>query len=251
MRTKLLLAALLAAAALPVLAEGPKRLLLIGQGPDNHPQGTHEYMAGVERLAKLLEPTAGLEVEVVKADDPWSEGPELIGKADGVVLFVSEGARWVVADPRRHEALVQLAARGGGFSVLHWGMGTRDVEPIEPFLKLFGGCHGGPDRKYQVVRTELKPAEPVHPIAEGIAPLPLREEFYYRLKFVEATPGVVPVMQATIDGQPETVAWAWQRPDGGRSFGFSGLHFDDNWQLKEYPQLTSRGVLWTMKLLGE
>ncbi len=127
-------------------------------------------------------------------------------------------------------------------------MGTRDAEPIEPFLKLFGGCHGGPDRKYQVVRTELRPAEPVHPIAKGLAPLSLREEFYYRLKFVDAEPAVVPVMQAVIDGQNETVAWAWQRGDGGRSFGYSGLHFDDNWQLAEYPRLITRGVLWTLKL---
>ncbi len=249
MRTKLLLAALLlTASAAPLLAGEPKRLLLLGQSPDGHPQGTHEYIPGVERLARLLEPTEGLEVQVVKADGPWNEGPELLAGADGVVIFLSEGARWVVADPRRHEAFAQLAARGGGLVALHWALGTREAEPIEPFLKLFGGCHGGPDRKYQVVRTELRPAEPVHPIAKGFAPLLLREEFYYRLKFVDAEPAVVPVMQAVIDGQSETVAWAWQRADGGRSFGYTGLHFDDNWQLPEYPRLITRGVLWTLKL---
>ena len=43
-------------------------------------------------------------------------------------------------------------------------------------------------------------------------------------------------------------AWAWQRGDGGRSFGYSGLHFDDNWKLPAYPRLLKRAVLWTMKL---
>jgi hypothetical protein len=44
------------------------------------------------------------------------------------------------------------------------------------------------------------------------------------------------------------VAWAWQRPDGGRSFGFTGLHFHDNWQLSEYRRLVVQGVLWSLKL---
>ncbi len=239
---------LLVAAVTAALAGEPKQLLLIGQSPDGHPPGTHEYMGGVERLAKLLADTPNLEVRIVKADEPWPEGPELIGQADGVVIFLSEGARWVSADPRRYEALTQLAARGGGLVALHWAMGTKEAEPIEAFVRLFGGCHGGPDRKYQVVRTELRPASPTHPIAAGIEPFPLREEFYYRLKFVDANPGIVPVLETMIDGQTETVAWAWERPDGGRSFGYSGLHFDDNWQLPEYPRLLKQAALWTLKL---
>lgn len=226
----------------------PKTLLLVGQSPDNHPPGTHEYTPGVERLAELLEPTAELQTRVVKADEPWPEGPQLIAAADGVVIFLSEGARWTVADPRRHEALAQLAARGGGLTAIHWAMGTREAGPIEPFVKLFGGCHGGADRKYQVVQSELRPANPSHPIAAGIDPVSVRDEFYYRLKFVRAKPGIEPVMQVTIDGQPQTVAWAWQRGDGGRSFGFSGLHFHDNWQRPEYQRLLAQAVLWTMKL---
>ena len=59
---------------------------------------------------------------------------------------------------------------------------------------------------------------------------------------------VQPVLQAQIDGQMETVAWRWERPDGGRSFGFSGLHFHDNWGRAEYRRLVAQGVLWTMKL---
>ncbi|MEX0676756.1 MAG: ThuA domain-containing protein [Pirellulales bacterium] len=242
---QLVVAVLLFAASTPLVAAEPKNLLLVGQSPDNHPRGTHEYAPGVERLAKLLEPTEGLKLRIAKADEPWPEGPELIARADGVVIFLSEGARWTLADPRRHDALAQLAARGGGLVAIHWALGTRAVEPIEPFLKLFGGCHGGPDRKYQAVQTELRPAEPEHPIAAGIKPLAVREEFYYRLKLA---PGIRPVMQATIDGRSETVAWAYERPDGGRSFGFSGLHFHDNWQLPDYQRLLKQAVLWTLKL---
>src|SRR5436305_838523 len=52
----------------------PKTLLLVGQGPDGHPRTTHEYMAGIEQLAKLLEATPNLKIRLAKADEPWSEG---------------------------------------------------------------------------------------------------------------------------------------------------------------------------------
>src|SRR5438552_3735216 len=32
----------------------PKRLLLVSQGPDGHPPGTHEYVAGQQLLAQSL-----------------------------------------------------------------------------------------------------------------------------------------------------------------------------------------------------
>ncbi len=226
-----------------------KTLLLVGQSRDNHPPTTHEFMAGVEFLAKQLESTDGLKLQVVKADGAWAEGPALIQQADGVVLFLTEGARWVTADPRRHDALAQLAARGGGLVALHWAIGTRDAAPIAPFLKLFGGCHGGPDRKYQVVETEVRPADASHPITDGLQSFRVRDEFYYQLKFEPEPAAIRPVLLATIDGGPQTVAWSWQRGDGGRSFGFSGLHFDANWQIQEYRQVVTRGVLWTLDLL--
>ncbi len=229
-------------------AEPPKRLLLIGQGPDGHPAGTHEFMRGVERLGQWLAPVAGLEVEIVKADEPWTEGPDRLAKVDGAVLFLTQGARWTQTDPRRREALTQLAARGGGLVALHWAIGSKDPEPIEPFLRLLGGCHGGPDRSYQVLETELSPADPDGPITAGIKPFRIRDEFYYRLKFVQPAGQVRPVLQALIDGHQETVAWSWERPDGGRSFGFSGLHFDENWDRGEYRQLLTQATLWTLKM---
>jgi hypothetical protein len=230
------------------LAEPPKKVLLIGQLPDGHPADTHEYNAGMRVLARLLKAQAGLEVLPVRGDEPWKDGPELLDRVDGAVIFVSEGAKWVVNDPKRLAAFQRLGARGGGLAVIHWGMGTRDAGPIEPFVKLFGGCHGGPDRKYRVVEEAIQIADPKHPATTGVAGLRLQEEWYYRLKFVKPEGSVRPLVQVTIDGQPETVSWAWERPDGGRSFGFSGLHFHGNWQQPAYRRLIGQAVLWTLKL---
>ncbi|MEX0714664.1 MAG: ThuA domain-containing protein [Pirellulales bacterium] len=224
----------------------PKRLLLLGQGPDGHPPATHEYMAGLRVLEKCLRPVPGLEVSIHRADDPFSEGPELLAKADGVVLFLSEGAKWTQADPRRRDALAGLAARGGGLAALHWAMGTREAEPIAGFVKLLGGCHGGPDRRFTVIEERLEFAE--HPATVGLEPLVVHDEFYYQLKLAQPAGSVTPLATLPIEGRQETVAWAWQREDGGRSFGFSGLHFHDNWRLTAYRRLVCQGVLWTLDL---
>jgi type 1 glutamine amidotransferase len=229
-------------------ADPPKKLLLLGQGPDGHPPQTHEYLAGLKVLEKCLRPVAGLQMTIHRADQPWHKGPELLKSADGVVIFLSEGAKWLQTDSKRQEAFSNLAGRQGGLVVLHWGMGTKEAKNVDGFLKLLGGCHGGPDRKFQVLEADAKIADPKHPISTGLTNFRVRDEFYYHLKFVKSEPGVQPILQVPIDGRLETVAWAWERPDGGRSFGFSGLHFHDNWRLSEYRRLVAQGVLWTLKL---
>jgi type 1 glutamine amidotransferase len=224
-----------------------RKLLLLAQGPDGHPAQTHEYEKGLTILGKLLEKTAKLDVALLRADEPWRDGPELLAKADGVVLFLAEGAKWSQEDPRRAAALSALAKRGGGIAVLHWAMGTKDAKNIDGFLQLAGACHGGPDRKYKVLATDVHIAEPRHAVTRGLHDFKVRDEFYYFLKFVKAKEPVTPLLQADIDGQRETVAWAWQRPGGGRSFGFSGLHFHENWNMPEYRRLVLQGVIWTMR----
>ena len=241
-----LLASSLAAVFVEAAPPTPARVLLLAQKPDGHPPGTHEYLPGLKLLESLLRRHEGITTQVESADEPWSEGVARLREADAAVMFLSQGAAWTSADARRLDALSALAARKGGLVTIHWGMGVKDAAPIDAYLQLFGGCHGGPDRRFQVVDASVRLVEPRHPTAFGIAPLDVHEEFYYRLKFVKSSRPVTPVVQVTIDGQPETVAWAWERPDGGRSFGFSGLHFHDNWRRPEYRRLVTQAVLWTL-----
>lgn len=237
----------------------PKRILLLGQKPDGHPAGTHEYLPGQRILKTILQRVPGVEVEIVQADDPWTDGPELLAKADGVVLFVSEGAKWISADPRRYEAFTKLAERGGGFTGIHWGIGTKDAKNIEPYVKLFGACHGGPDRKYKFTDFQVTLPGAEHPICSGLKPFEVNEEFYFTLKRAGAADGMLtPLAEINaaaagdISGSssptPLMVSWAFERKDGGRSFGFSGLHYHRNWEREEYRRLMTQGVLWTTKV---
>ncbi|NQV25498.1 MAG: ThuA domain-containing protein [Rhodopirellula sp.] len=228
-------------------ADKPQRLLLIGQAPDGHPPGTHEYRAAASLFAKMLAPMDRLQTIVVSADGDWPEGPELLDGADAAVVFVSEGAKWLQTDAKRLAAFQALAKRGGGLICLHWGMGTREAKFILAWVELFGGCHGGPDRRYKVVDVKTQLATPSHPILQGVSPVEVHEEFYFKLKWTQPAEQITPLIQVRIEDEDHTVGWAWERPDGGRSFGFSGLHFHENWKLDPYQRMLVQSVRWVLK----
>jgi hypothetical protein len=236
---------LLAICSAVAAAAEPQKLLLLSHAPDGHPVSTHEYVAGQKILARLLRDVPDLQIDQLRADGDWHDGPAVLDKTDHCVLFVSEGAKWVNADPARRDAFRRLAGRKGGLSVLHWGMGTREATNIDVFVQLFGACHGGPDRKYKVLEAKCTPADD-HAATSGLQPFTIKDEFYFALKR-DPNQDVKALLTARIDDREEMVAWAWERKEAGRSFGFSGLHFHTNWERPEYQKLVAQSVLWTMQ----
>ena len=239
------LSVFLANSPMDAAAASAKRLLLVGQGTDGHPPTTHEFMAGAHVLAELLKPYKEIHATVVKADEPWTEGPKLIEESDGIVLLVTQGAQWMQTEPKRHAALKKLAARGGAIVALHWSVGAKDAKYIQGQLDLLGATRGGPQRKYLVLATELKRVLPSHPILTAVDDIKVYDEMYYALDRVA---GIQPLFTSHLEGKDEMVAWSWERPAGGRSFGFVGLHFHSNWQLPAYRRFVVQGVLWSLNL---
>jgi hypothetical protein len=43
---------------------------------------------------------------------------------------------------------------------------------------------------------------------------------------------------------PQTVAWAYERDDGGRGFVFGGVDFHDNMALEDYRRFLLNGIAW-------
>jgi hypothetical protein len=198
-------------------------------------------------LAKSLANNSALNLTVANADEPWNEGPELLQEVDGVVLYLGQGGRWAEADPAREAALADLASRGAGIVALHWAIGAKDARYIAGHRARIGAVHGGPDRKY-IITDRPYPVEVLpHAITTGIDDFDLKDEFYYQLKRSEKG-NITPLLLVPIEDNTEMVAWAFERPDGGRSFGFSGMHFHENWRKLECRRMIAQGLLWTLKM---
>ena len=57
-----------------------------------------------------------------------------------------------------------------------------------------------------------------------------------------------PTVRAEVDeGLPQHVAWAAERPDGGRGFGFTGGHFHNNWADENFRTLVLNAIVWVAK----
>jgi type 1 glutamine amidotransferase len=162
--------------------------------------------------------------------------------------MVTQGARWMQTDPKRHAALKRLAERKGAIVALHWSIGAQDAQYIPGQLELLGGTRGGPQRKYIVLENDVKLAERGHPILRGLSDFRIKDEFYYKLNLVEPTAAFHPLLTTNLEGMDETIGWAWERPEGGRSFAYVGLHFHANWERIEYRRLVTQGILWTLNL---
>ena len=49
-------------------------------------------------------------------------------------------------------------------------------------------------------------------------------------------------------GSREALAWAYERPDGGRGFGCTGAHFHRNWADPDFRKLMLNALAWTAGL---
>ena len=56
------------------------------------------------------------------------------------------------------------------------------------------------------------------------------------------------VRKAVANGERQHVAWAYERPTGGRGFGFTGAHNHTSWQNESFRKVVLNAILWTAKV---
>jgi hypothetical protein len=101
-----------------------------------------------------------------------------------------------------------------------------------------------------------------------VKPFSVNDEWYYHMRFVKDLKGVTPILtdvpltktlkrpdgarsgnpavrKAVANGESQHVAWAYERPDGARGFGFTGGHVHMNWQHDDNRKLMLNAILWT------
>jgi len=219
-------------------ADKPK-VLIVAHAPD-HPFGEHEYLADAKVLAKCLEQNGVTAV----ISDGWPEAAKLEG-IQSLVLHVREGGTMLY---KNRETAEKMLARGVGLTVLHWGTGANE-EAGEWWARTLGGWFRKPPQisKYIVEQTTISCAQDGHPVCAGWEPIDIRDEWYVELVMA---PEAKPLIVGWVSGKEYPLGWTYERPDsnGGRSFGFVGLHFHDALRNEAYRRMLVNGILWSARV---
>lgn len=255
------LALFLVAGAAAVAAD--RKVLLVAGGPSHGP-GAHEHNAGVLLLQKCLAGVTGLKAEVALGG--WPANPQVFEGIDALVIYCDGGVRHLALQEDRLALLGRVLGKGAGLGLIHYAVEPTLDNGQKEFLGWIGGAyeiHWSVNPHWDARFTSL----PAHPITRGVKPFTLRDEWYFNMRFVPEQRGVTPILVAIPDasttsrpdghhsgnphvrasvakGEPHTVAWAYERPAGGRGFGFTGAHFHQNWGHEDFRRLVLNAILW-------
>lgn len=238
--------------------EGSKaaKIVLVA-GHRSHGKGEHEFFAGCALLMKMLEQSPN--VFPVMARDGWPKNPKTFENAKTVVFFMDGGGGHPVIQKDHGSVVQKLMDQGVGFVNLHYAV-EYPKSQSERVLQWLGGYYetGYSTNPHWKAAIEKFPD---HPIARGVKPFALQDEWYFNMRFKPEMEGVTPILKATppdkVRGTPaarenkgreEILAWAFNRANGGRSFGFTGAHFHKNWGDENFRRLVVNAILWTAKL---
>jgi hypothetical protein len=257
--------ALLISATISAIA-ADKKIVLIAGSP-SHGIGEHEYRAGCLLLQKCLQSVPG--INAVVYTNNWPADPNAFDGADAVFIFSTGGGGHPAAKPERLKVLGDLMKKGVGFGTCHYAVEIPKDKGGTNFLQWQGGYF---ETFWSVNPTWTADFTnfPAHPIARGVKPFKIQDEWYYHMRFVDGLKGVTPILTATPPdstrgrpgvsndhggnpevqkhkGEPEHMMWAYERPDGGRGFGFTGAHFHKNWGEENFRKVVLNALLWIAK----
>lgn len=239
-------------------AEEPpaKTIVLIG-GAKSHGPAEHDYPNGIRLLESILESSpdlTALNVRVEAYPDGWPADEAALDNAATVVWYFDGLHKHPLVDADRRAHFKRLFKKKGiGLVALHQASTLLPDERAIPLSDWLGGARYGMfDRTTETVGFE--PTD--HPISRGVGPFTLQDEFYptYRVP----NPGrVIPILPGTFhveieNGKPipmrienKPAAWAFERPNGGRGFAFSGLHYLVSLDHPQLRRLLLNAVAWT------
>ncbi len=253
----------------PMKAEAKKKIVFLAGGP-SHGYAQHEHHAGCLLLAKCIQENVPEAETVVYQGwpQPGVRGapPHALDDAATVVIFCDGGGGHIVMN--HLDELDKLMHKGVGMACIHYAVEV----PKGKAGDLMKSWIGGYFEEYWSVNPDWKANYqefPDHPVARGLRPFTVSDEWYFHMRFQDGMKGVTPILTAVPPdevhrsgndahganphvfarkGLPEHMAWAYQRPDGGRGFGITGAHYHWNWGCDGFRTVVLNGIVWTAGL---
>ena len=264
---KILTLSLTLALVLGVLAK-PKKVVMIA-GKQSHGPLSHEHKAGIMLLAKCLKEGASKLVAPTVVLNGWPEDNGIFDGADAVVIYSDGGGRHPALGGNNLEILGKLMDKGVGFLTIHYAVEPTTNKGNKEFIKWQGGCfetHWSVNPHWVANFKKL----PKHPITQGVKPFKANDEWYFHMRFAPEMKGVTPILsdvapketmkrrdgahsgnpavrKSVTSGELQHVAWAFERPNGGRGFGFTGGHNHLNWGEDNFRKTVLNAIVWVAK----
>jgi type 1 glutamine amidotransferase len=243
-----------------------KKIVFVA-GKPSHGPGEHEHRAGCLLLKSCLDKVQG--VTSIVYSNGWPAEPKAFDGADSIVIYADGGGGHPALQDDHLQQLDALMKKGVGLACIHYATEPTMEKGEKEFINWIGGC-------FEINRSvnphwdgDFK-SFPKHPIANGVNPFTIRDEWYFYMRFRDGMKGVTPILSAIPpestmsrgdgehEGNPEVraavkrgevqhVAWACERADGGRGFGFTGAHFNKNWGDDNFRKIVLNAILWTAK----
>ena len=237
------------------LVNAPRKIVLIG-GPKSEAPGRHDYANAVRVLDQLLRSSPDLHnADIQSHPSRWPDDAALEG-ASTVVWYFDGLDQHPLLAPERRARFEALMKAGVGLVVLHQAGTVPAGDRTFDLQRWLGGMRYGMfDRATEM--AEIAPAAPTHPVSRGIGPFTYFDEFYPTLRW-QKSKAMQPILRARLhveyrEGQDlvigapvtSTVAWVYERPDGGRAFGFTGGHYLASLDQPSVRKLILNAIAWT------
>jgi type 1 glutamine amidotransferase len=243
-----------------------KRKVLFLAGKPSHGYGAHDHLAGCMLLSKSLA-ESGLPIESQVYHYDWPTDEKVFDDVDCVVMYGDGGPGHMV---NAHlDEMDALAKKGVGIVCLHYAVEVPKGPAGDKLLDWIGGyfeTNWSVNPHWLANFTKL----PDHPITRGVKPFEIEDEWYYHMRFRDGMQGVTPILTALppkeslsrpddphagnpavraaiARGEVQHMAWATERDDGGRGFGFTGSHFHWNWSDPNFRKLVLNAIVWCAK----
>lgn len=245
-----------------------KKIVFIAGSPSHGP-GEHEHRAGCLLLKACLDNVKG--VTTVVYTNGWPDDPATaFNGAAAVVVYADGGGGHPFLQGDHLKTIGELMDKGVGLAAIHYACEPTKEKGQKEFLDWIGGAfeiHWSVNPHWDGDFNKF----PQHPITQGVDSFKIRDEWYFHMRFREDMKDVTPILSAvppesTMDrtdgphsgnpavraavkrGEPQHVAWAAVRENGGRGFGFTGAHFHKNWGNDNFRKLTLNALLWVAKV---
>lgn len=223
------------------------KIVLIA-GSSTYKPGEHDYLAGCVVLMNLLRQSPGV-VPVLAID--WPEKPQTLEGAKAIVMLFDGGDKHALLKGDRLALIQKLANEGVGIVQLHQAADYPKTQG-DRVRNLVGGAweQGFSQRAHWVAKFQTFSS---HPIFRGVAPFSVDDGWLTHLRFAPEKRGITPLLRTVSPTNAKTkeaddgaiVSWLYERPEGGRSFTFTGGHLHKSFAEEGYRRFLINGILWT------